>query len=155
MWIFSYPPVRTFVLKTCFTQRRIMWLWRIKNGGYLSTPLGSGKTLIFLLILVRFAWGLKQIPQKNESNMPIFIDLQTKIWLKSYWLLMSNQKWWACCSHFSRVSASNPMQIWPVLTEISKKVLPESTFFQRYLPLSYWSHVILFISWHFWLGTLI
>ena len=39
---------------------------------------------IFPLILIRLAWGLKQIPRKNESNMPIFIFIQTKTKLKSY-----------------------------------------------------------------------
>ena len=34
---------------------------------------------------------------------------------------------WTYCCHFSGVSASNPMKIRSVLTEISKKVLPEST----------------------------
>ena len=41
---------------------------------------------------------------------------------------------WACFCHFFGVSASNPMQIWPVLTEISKKVLPESSGFDKYPP---------------------
>ena len=41
-------------------------------------------SLIFPLILIRLAWGLKQIPGKNESNMPIFGDFQIKIWLKRY-----------------------------------------------------------------------
>ena len=36
---------------------------------------------------------------------------------------------WKCCFHFSWVSASNPMQIWSVLMEISKKVVRESTGF--------------------------
>ena len=39
-------------------------------------------SLIFLLILIRLAWGLKKISQENESNMSIFSDFQTKIWLK-------------------------------------------------------------------------
>ena len=34
--------------------------------------------LIFPIILVRFAWGLKQIPQKNDNNWPIICDLGTK-----------------------------------------------------------------------------
>ena len=34
---------------------------------------------------------------------------------------------WTCCCHFSGISASKSMQIWSVLTEISKKVLLEST----------------------------
>ena len=60
--------------------------------------LGSGKTsLIDLLIPVRFTWGLRQLPRKNESNMPIFIDEQPNMMC----MLQS----------FSRVSASNPMQI--------------------------------------------
>ena len=33
-------------------------------------------SLIFPLMLTRLAWGLKQIPQKNESNMSIFCDFQ-------------------------------------------------------------------------------
>ena len=41
-------------------------------------------SLIFPLILIRLALGLKQIPRKNESNMSVFCDFQTKIWLKSY-----------------------------------------------------------------------
>ena len=38
----------------------------------------------FPLMLVRFAWGLKQITRENDNNMPIVCDLRTKIWLKSY-----------------------------------------------------------------------
>ena len=41
-------------------------------------------SLIFPLKLIRLAWGLKHIAQKNESKMSIFSDFQTKIWLKSY-----------------------------------------------------------------------
>ena len=41
-------------------------------------------SLIFPFILVRFACGLKKIPQKNDSNMPILWDLRIKIWLRSY-----------------------------------------------------------------------
>ena len=37
-------------------------------------------SLIFLLILVRLAWGLKQIPRKNNNNMPIVCDFLTNIW---------------------------------------------------------------------------
>ena len=33
-------------------------------------------SLIYPLILIRLAWGLKQIPRKNESNMSIFNDFQ-------------------------------------------------------------------------------
>ena len=39
-------------------------------------------SLISPLILIRLAWGLKQIPRKNESDMSIFSDFLTKIWLK-------------------------------------------------------------------------
>ena len=28
---------------------------------------------------------LKQIPRKNDINMPIVYDFRTNIWLKSYW----------------------------------------------------------------------
>ena len=43
-----------------------------------QTTVDSGKTFfIFPLILVRLAWGLKQIPQENESNMPILCDFRT------------------------------------------------------------------------------
>ena len=52
-------------------------------------------SLVFPLILIRLAWGLKQIPRKNESNMSNFSCIQ-----------------WACCFHFSWVSASNLMLIW-------------------------------------------
>ena len=41
-------------------------------------------SLVFPLILIKLAWGLKQIPQKNESNMSLFSDFRAKIWLKSY-----------------------------------------------------------------------
>ena len=34
-------------------------------------------SLIIPLILIRMAWGLKQIPRKNESNMSIFSDFQS------------------------------------------------------------------------------
>ena len=55
-----------------------------KNGGYLSKHLKLGKTVfdIFPLILIRLAWGLKQKPRKNESNMSIFSNFRTKILLK-------------------------------------------------------------------------
>ena len=39
-------------------------------------------SLIVPLILIRLAKGSKQIPRKNESNMTIFSDFRTKIWLK-------------------------------------------------------------------------
>ena len=39
-------------------------------------------SLIFPLILIRLAWDLKQISQKIYSNMSIFWDFQTKIWLQ-------------------------------------------------------------------------
>ena len=46
---------------------------------------------IFPLILVRLAWGLKQIPRKkNDSNMPNVRDFQTKILLKSHWRTTEN-----------------------------------------------------------------
>ena len=41
-------------------------------------------SLIFPLILIRFAWGLKLIPLTNGSNMSIFSDFRTNTWLKSY-----------------------------------------------------------------------
>ena len=43
--------------------------------------------------------------------------------------LSESRMQWACYCLFSRVSASNPMQIGSALTEITKKVLPESTGF--------------------------
>ena len=49
-------------------------------------------SLQFLLMLIRWAWNLKQIPRKNNSNMPIVCDLWTKIWLKR--LLTSKWKFW-------------------------------------------------------------
>ena len=41
-------------------------------------------SLIFPLILVRFALDLKQIPKENDSNRHTACDFRTKIWLKSY-----------------------------------------------------------------------
>ena len=41
-------------------------------------------SLIYPLILVRFAWGLKQIPWNNNSIISILSDFRTNIWLKSY-----------------------------------------------------------------------
>ena len=35
-------------------------------------------SLIFPLILIRFAWGLKHIPRENENNMSILRDLVKK-----------------------------------------------------------------------------
>ena len=58
-----------------------------ESGDFKTTTMASiqvGLSLIFPFILVRFAWGLKQIPRKNDSNMPILCDFQTKILLKSY-----------------------------------------------------------------------
>ena len=42
-------------------------------------------SMIFPSILIRFAWKLKQISRKNESNMSVLSDFLTNIWLKSYW----------------------------------------------------------------------
>ena len=79
-------------------------------------------------MLIKLAWGLKQMPWENEKNMSSFSYFQTKIWLKSYWRatkflvvvnnfltksLSFSRIQWACCCHFSGVSASNHMQIWP------------------------------------------
>ena len=42
-------------------------------------------SLIFPLILIRLAWGLKQISRKNKSNMSILATFGQKTqWLKSY-----------------------------------------------------------------------
>ena len=46
-------------------------------------------SFIFPLILIRLVLGLMQMPWKNEINMSIFSDFQTKIWFKK--LLMSNR----------------------------------------------------------------
>ena len=35
-------------------------------------------SLIFPLILIRLAWGLKQIPWKNESNMSILMTFRQR-----------------------------------------------------------------------------
>ena len=60
-----------------------------KNGEFLSKSLDSGKTFsIFPLILIRLAWGLKQIPPQNESSMSIVSIFQTKDQVKK--LLTSN-----------------------------------------------------------------
>ena len=69
-------------------------------------------------------FSLKQIPRKNDGNMSIFSDVAKK-------LLTSNRKshTMAMFLAFSGVSSSNPVQIRPLSTEISKKVLPESTGF--------------------------
>ena len=61
---------------TCSGQR-ITWLKNLSIQVRLP--------LIVPWILTRLARGLNQIPEKIESNMPIFSDFQTKIWLKSYW----------------------------------------------------------------------
>ena len=39
-------------------------------------------SLIFPFTLVRFALGLKQNPQNNDSNMPNLCDVLKKVWLK-------------------------------------------------------------------------
>ena len=55
------------------TSKEQQWRIPLKN-------LDSGKlSLIYPLILVRFAWGLKQIPRENDSNRSIVCDFQTKI----------------------------------------------------------------------------
>ena len=110
-------------------------------------------SMIFPLILARFAWGLKQIPQNNETKCPswrlsdkdrVKKSLTSNRLLVNNFLTRSFYKSQISCHHFPKVSASNPMQIWPALTEISKKVLPESTVFQWYPPLLlFWSQVIL------------
>ena len=38
-------------------------------------------SLIFLVKPVRYAWGLKQIPLKNDSNRSLICDFQAKICL--------------------------------------------------------------------------
>ena len=43
------------------------------------------RSLIFPLILIRYTWGLKQIPWKRNRNVPILIEFQTKILIQSNW----------------------------------------------------------------------
>ena len=80
----------------------------------------------------------KDLVKKVLMNNRIFRLLnQIFVW-KSHTLRMLLSIFWG--------SATNPMPIiWPVLTEISNKVLPESKgFFQKYQPLLlFWSHLIL------------
>ena len=118
--------------------------------------LDSGKTLFDIFVNTdQIGMGFKADTPRKRSNMPIFSDFQTKIWLKSYWratkffgcssitrflsessickatkffgcssitrFLSESSICKACCCHFLGVSASNPMPIWPVLMEISKK----------------------------------
>ena len=54
--------------------------FRNKNGDTCQKTL----SLIFRLLLVRFAWDLKQMPLISYKNMTISYDFQTKIWYKSY-----------------------------------------------------------------------
>ena len=77
-------------------------------------------SLIFPLILVRFAWDLKQIHRKNNSNMPKVCDIRTNIWLKvidvqqknsvARQLLLTRSLKVSKYGHCG-VSASNPMAI--------------------------------------------
>ena len=48
------------------TSKQQQWRKSLKKNPSIQVRL----SLIFPLILVRFACGLKQIPQKNDSNMP-------------------------------------------------------------------------------------
>ena len=58
----------------------------IKSGKFLSKPIDSGETFFDISLNTdQIGMGLTQILQKNESNLSIFSDFQTKIWLKSYW----------------------------------------------------------------------
>ena len=82
-------------------------------------------SLIFSLILVRFAWGLKQIPRKNDSKMPIICNIRRKIWLNSYWQatekfdclsklltrsLSESRKRWTRCYHLKGYLLQTPSQ---------------------------------------------
>ena len=59
--------------------------FRLKNGGFLTNPHDTGKTLFDISINTdQIGMVLKQIPREKESNMSIFSDFQTKTWLKSY-----------------------------------------------------------------------
>ena len=61
------------------TSKRQQWRIPLKNPLIQVTL-----SLLFPLMLVRFAWGLKQIPWKKDNNMPIACDFRTKVWLKNY-----------------------------------------------------------------------
>ena len=58
----------------------------LKNGGFLSKPLDSGKTFFDISVITgQIGMGFKvDTPGENESNMSIFSNFQTKIWFKSY-----------------------------------------------------------------------
>ena len=79
-WVLSYPlhggepkshHVILMIGNTCY-------FWK-------SCAIRVRLCLIFPLILVRFAWDLKQIPRKKYWNMPIYLTFLTKSWFKSYW----------------------------------------------------------------------
>ena len=58
----------------------------LKNGGFLSKPLDSGKTFFDSSVNTdQIGMGFEADTLENYSNMSIFCDLQTKIRLKSYW----------------------------------------------------------------------
>ena len=53
--------------------------WRIPY--LIEKPIDLCETFFDIpLILVRFALGLKQIPWKDDSNMPIICNFRTKVW---------------------------------------------------------------------------
>ena len=57
----------------------------LKNGRFLSKPLDSGKSFIDISVNTgQICMGFETGTSENCSNMPIFSDIQTKIWLKSY-----------------------------------------------------------------------
>ena len=62
-----------------------MALWGLKNGRFLSKPFNSGKTFFAVSINTdQNGMGFEAYTLENDSNMSIFSDFQTKIWLKSY-----------------------------------------------------------------------
>ena len=89
-----------------------MTLKDLKKMAIFVKTLYSGKLfLIFLLILIRLALGLKQIPQENESNMSIFSDFLKKLLINNqiFRLLVNgfltrflskSRIIRACCCHF-------------------------------------------------------
>ena len=49
-----------------------------ENQGKFYTTIGVGISLIYSLILVRFAWGLKPETSEKYRNLPVLSDFQTK-----------------------------------------------------------------------------
>ena len=106
-----------------------------RSGWYLPKHLDSGKTFFDASVNTdQIGMEFEADIPENEINMSIFSDLLTKIWFKTYWLAPEFFGCWSITfqqdlclkvAYNGQVAVifRGCMQIWSVLTEISKKVL--------------------------------